>query len=57
LVGEGIHEPFIVPGAPSQTIIGDHDYTACGSPTWQVARPQDSQELLEAFADDTELAG
>jgi hypothetical protein len=55
-MSERIHEPFIVTGASSQTIIGDHDRTTCGRPIREVARPQDPQELLEAFADDTELA-
>jgi hypothetical protein len=56
LMSQRIHKPFIVTRAPSQTIIGDHDHTTCGPPIREVARPQDPQELLKSFADDTELA-
>jgi hypothetical protein len=52
-----ILEPFIVAGASSQTIVGNHDDTACGLPIREVARPQDPQELFEAFADHIEFAG
>jgi hypothetical protein len=55
-MSERIHEPFIVTGAASQTIIGDHNDTTRGRPIREVARPQDPQKLLKAFANDTELA-
>ncbi|MGH3547138.1 MAG: DUF4365 domain-containing protein [Pseudonocardiaceae bacterium] len=41
LMSERVHEPFIVAGAPSQTIIGDYDHPTHGCPVREVARPQD----------------